>query len=321
MTAVAQLSAPPSPATPSPWPQRLAWLTGVATLLLIMVGGMVTDTGSGLAVPDWPTTFGYSMFTYPLSRMVGGVLYEHSHRLIGSLVGLLTVALCLSLWRAEPRRWVRWLGTAALAGVILQGVLGGLRVVLVQNGLALIHGAVAYAFLGLIACLALVTAPSWQTQPEVEAPAGLGNLRRLALATTAAIYVQILFGAIFTHTGTRLDAHLTFAVLVSVLVLVITARILRLQPARPRLSAPARTLQGLWALQLLLGLGAYVAKFGVEGVPVVTGLGLLFSVAHRLTGGLMLVASLALTLRIVRLSLPTAAAVKLPRPAPGRMAA
>jgi cytochrome c oxidase assembly protein subunit 15 len=288
---------------------------------LILVGGMVTNTGSGLAVPDWPTTFGYNMFTYPLSKMVGGVLYEHSHRLIGSVVGLLTVALCVSLWVAESRRWVRWLGMVALAGVIAQGILGGLRVVLVQSELALIHGAVAYAFLGLIASLAIVTSPSWLGQAESEGAEALTTLRRLTLATTATIYVQILFGTILTHSGTRLDAHLTFAALVSALALVVSARVLRAQATRPWLAAPARTLQFLWVLQLLLGRGAYVAKFGVGGVPMVPWLGMFFPVAHRLTGGLMLVASLTLTLRVLRLSTLAPAPVELPRSASGRVAA
>ena len=305
----------------SPWPHRLALLTGGATFLLILAGGVVTNTGSGLAVPDWPTTFGYSMFAYPMSKMVGGVLYEHTHRLIGSVVGLLTVALCVSLWVAESRRWVRWLGTVAVAGVIAQGTLGGLRVVLVQSELALIHGAVAYAFLGLIASLAVVTGPSWPGQAEGEGAQTLTPLRRLTLTTAATIYVQILFGTILTHTGTRLDAHLTIAALVSALVLVVSARVLRAQTARPWLAAPARTLQFLWVLQLLLGLGAYVAKFGVGGVPMVPWLGMFFSVTHRLTGGLMLVASLTLTLRVLRLTTPAPAPVELPRSASGRVAA
>jgi len=321
MIAVSQSSLASGSTSLNPWPHRLAWLAAVATFLLILVGGMVTNTGSGLAVPDWPTTFGYNMFTYPLSKMTGGVLYEHSHRLIGSVVGLLTVALCVSLWMGEPRRWVRWLGTAALAGVIAQGVLGGLRVVLVQSELALIHGAVAYAFLGVIASLALVTAPSWVGQAQGAAAEALTAVRRLALATSAAIYVQILFGTVLTHTGTRLDAHLTFAALVSVLVLVVSARVLRAQTARPWLAGPARTLQWLWVLQLLLGLGVYVARFGAGGVLMVPWLGLFLSVAHRLTGGLMLVASLTLALRTLRLAAPAPAPLELPRPASGRIAA
>src|SRR5574337_1059643 len=130
----------------NPWPHRLALSTAAATLLLIFVGGLVTNTGSALAVPAWPTTFGYNMFLYPWSQMVGGVLYEHSHRLLGSAVGMLTIALVVALWATDRRRSVRWLALGALAGVVVQGVVGGLRVVLLDNQLAIVHGCLAQAF-------------------------------------------------------------------------------------------------------------------------------------------------------------------------------
>src|SRR6266704_162975 len=123
----------------SAWPHRLAVILACATLPLLFIGGLVTSKGAGLAVPDWPTTFGYNMFLYPWSKMVGNILYEHSHRLIGSAVGLLTIALALVLWRKESRPWLRWLGVVALGAVIAQGVLGGLRVVFLQQTLAIIH--------------------------------------------------------------------------------------------------------------------------------------------------------------------------------------
>src|SRR5437762_7781702 len=113
------------------WLNHFAWLTATATLLLICSGGMVTSKGVGLAVPDWPTTFGYNMFFFPFSKWLGprfgGIFYEHGHRLAASAVGLLTIILTLWLWLKEERRWVRWLGVGALFAVILQGVLGGLR--------------------------------------------------------------------------------------------------------------------------------------------------------------------------------------------------
>src|ERR1700756_2320408 len=101
------------------WLTRFAWFTGFATLLLICSGGMVTSKGVGLAVPDWPTTFGYNMFLFPVSKWVGGVLFEHTHRLIASVVGLLTIILAIWICRADDRQWVRNLGIIAVAGVIL----------------------------------------------------------------------------------------------------------------------------------------------------------------------------------------------------------
>src|ERR687891_3003604 len=107
---------------------RFAVVTACCTALLIFAGGLVTSTESGLSVPDWPTTYGWSMFTFPLDKMVGGIRYEHTHRLIASTVGFLILVLAAWLWRAEPRAWLRRLGYAALAAVIVQGVLGGITV-------------------------------------------------------------------------------------------------------------------------------------------------------------------------------------------------
>src|SRR6266536_3164 len=111
----------------SAWPHRLAVILACATLPLLFIGGLVTSKGAGLAVPDWPTTFGYNMFFYPWSKMVGNIFYEHSHRLIAAAVGVLTIALALTFWLQERRHWLRWLGAVALLLIILQGVIGRLR--------------------------------------------------------------------------------------------------------------------------------------------------------------------------------------------------
>ena len=96
------------------WLHRYAKLLVCATLLLVAAGGMVTSTSSGLSVPDWPTTYGQNMFAFPPSRMVGGIFYEHGHRLIASTVGFLTIGLVLWVWRSDPRRWMRTLALSAL---------------------------------------------------------------------------------------------------------------------------------------------------------------------------------------------------------------
>ncbi|HSB68812.1 MAG TPA: COX15/CtaA family protein [Candidatus Methylomirabilis sp.] len=291
-----------SPGKPdgSPWPHRLAWVTAGATFILILVGGLVTNTDSGLAVPDWPTTFGYNMFLYPWSRMVGGILYEHSHRLIGSVVGLLTVSLVVVTWAVEPRRWLRGLAGAALGAVVLQGVLGGLRVVLLEETLAILHGIVAQAFFGFVASLVLFTSREWG-QPAVPVQGrDAVVLRWLSRLTTLAIFLQIVFGALLTHLGMRLDAHLTCAALIAVLVPLAAVRVWREHPADRRLTRPAGTLCGLLVLQLLLGLGTYLAEFTGVLLPLAPLSMLALPISHRLTGGLMLVTSLVLTLRLER---------------------
>src|SRR5437773_8898834 len=107
---------------------RFALFTACCTAFLIFVGGLVTSTESGLSVPDWPTTYGWNMFTFPYSKWVGGILYEHGHRLIASTVGFLTIILAAWLWWSDGRRWLKWLGVVALGAVVLQGLLGGLTV-------------------------------------------------------------------------------------------------------------------------------------------------------------------------------------------------
>src|SRR5262249_20124608 len=135
---------------------RLALATLAATCVLILLGGLVTNTGAALAVPDWPSTFGYNMILFPWSKMVGGIFYEHSHRLMGALVGVLTLALAAALWHEGGR--LRRLGLLAVGAVLAQGLLGGLRVVLLQDTLAIYHGLLAQAFFALLAAIALLTA-------------------------------------------------------------------------------------------------------------------------------------------------------------------
>ena len=156
----------------------------LSILVLICSGGLVTSNDAGLAVPDWPTSFGYNMFAFPLSRWLapGGVRLEHSHRLIATGEGMLSIVLALWVWRSEPRRWVRNLGYATLGMVIVQGVLGGLRVVLVADWIGIVHGCVAQAFLALVSLIALVTSRWWRTSGRAgypassEAPAAVAGL-------------------------------------------------------------------------------------------------------------------------------------------------
>ena len=157
---------------------------------------MVTSKGVGLAVPDWPTTFGYNMFAFPVSQWVGGILFEHTHRLIASTVGFLTIILAVWLWRVEPRKWVRNLGWAALGAVVLQGLLGGLRVTLLKDEIGIFHACLAQAFLGLLVFIALVTSRGWIRLPSHSLPSGLVGL---VLLTTAVIYGQLALGATMRH--------------------------------------------------------------------------------------------------------------------------
>jgi cytochrome c oxidase assembly protein subunit 15 len=286
----------------SRWPHRLAVVTAALTLLLIFVGGLVTNTGSALAVPDWPTTFGYNMFLYPWSKMVGGIFYEHSHRLVGSTVGLLMVALSVSLWFAEPRQWVRTLGIVGVFAVIVQGILGGLRVVLLDHPLAIFHACVAQAFFALLVSLAVVTSQFWEHAAEQPPLVDALRLRSVAVAAVVLVYLQTVFGALLTHTGARLDAHLLFAVLVTGSVGRLVVRVMRAHRHRAALRRPALLLLGLLLLQLGLGLGAYLWRFTAVSEAMASGLGLAFQASHRITGTAVLGTATILALRIIRLA-------------------
>lgn len=303
-------SAVPHDPSISPWPHRLAVITACATFPLLFIGGLVTSKGAGLAVPDWPTTFGYNMFLYPWSKMVGGIFYEHSHRLVASAVGMLTIALAISLWFQERRGWLRWLGLAALVLVIVQGVLGGLRVILLEHVLAIVHASLAQVFFALTVSLALFTSVEWRGDRAGPPLADGARLRRLAAITTTLIYLQIVFGAVLRHTGARLDAHLLFAALVTVHVVLVIMRILKLHSERPELVRPAYFLGGLLVLQLFLGTLSYLAKFTTI-LRVAAEATVMLTTTHLAVGALMLVTSLFVTLRSYRYS-------SAPKPAGGR---
>ena len=202
----------------------IALLTACATFPLIFMGGLVTSHQAGMSVPDWPNSYGYNMFLFPPRLWIGGILYEHTHRLAGSAVGLLAIALVVCAWRAELAfacRWAwsvmrkrprlpwsgsaetsrdRWLAVAVLGAVILQGVLGGLRVVLVKLGLAVIHGCFAQAFFCLVAFAAVASSRWWNRPSHISPPQHRG--RRLVLLgamTVAAVYAQLVVGALMRH--------------------------------------------------------------------------------------------------------------------------
>jgi heme a synthase len=294
------------------WLHRYARLLVAATLLLVAAGGMVTSTNAGLSVPDWPTTYGYQMFSFPLSGMVGGIFYEHGHRLIASTVGFLTIGLVIFLWRAEPRSWVRKLGWIALAAVITQGLLGGLTVIyLLPDAISISHAGLAQIFFCLTISLALFTSRTWRHPPV--APVDDAELRRRMVVTTAVIYAQVLLGAAMRHTGAGLAipdfplsfghlvppfwnsaialhfAHRLGALVVTTLVLANMARLLKRHRDRPELIRPALIL--LAAVGLQVTLGAFVVLSGKQ--PIINTL-------HVATGAIVLGTSLFITLRAFR---------------------
>jgi cytochrome c oxidase assembly protein subunit 15 len=298
-----------------------AAIVAASTAVLIFAGGLVTSTGSGLSVPDWPNTYGWFMWAFPVSKMVGGIFYEHLHRLVASTVGFLIVILAIWLARAEPRRWVRRLGYLALAAVITQGILGGITVLwYLPDAISIAHASLAQIVFCLTVTIALVTSPGWKRvyvksqipSPKSQVPRDI-TLERIAIVTTAVIYVQILLGATMRHTGAGLAipdfplafghlippfwdskiaihfAHRVGAATVTLLVLATTSHVFFHHGRRAELRRPAILLLVLLALQITLG-----------ALTVLSHKQFVINSLHVVNGALVLVTSLVLTLRAHR---------------------
>ena len=301
------------------WLHRYAKLLAASSLLLIAVGGLVTSTGSGLAVPDWPNTYGYFMFSFPLSKMVGGIFYEHGHRLIASTVGLMTIGLAMWLAHVEPRRWVRQLGWLAFVAVVTQGILGGVTVLFfLPAPISISHAGLAQIFFTLVVSLAIFTSPGWRDhyrRPATvkRALAGDRPLRVLAMAAPGLIYLQVLIGATMRHTGAGLAipdfplsfggfippvwnagiaihfAHRVGAVMVSAVVFALAGHVLAHWRSRAELVRPAMLLMGIVCIQVVLGAWTVLSERDVA-----------VNSAHVATGALLLVSAVGLTLTVFR---------------------
>ena len=170
----------------------------MATFFLIVVGGLVTSKGAGMSVPDWPTTYGYNMFLFPYSKWVGGIFWEHSHRLLASVVGLITLILAAVTFWKERRSWVKWLAVATVLGVITQGVLGGLRVTLYKDQIGIFHAALAQSFFGLLLVITAVTGKGFLSGAWF-ADKAAASLRWLVLAGLLLTYFQLGVAATIRH--------------------------------------------------------------------------------------------------------------------------
>lgn len=277
---------------------RFAVLTAVSTLALIVAGGLVTSTESGLSVPDWPLSYGKLM-----PPMVGGVFYEHGHRMVATAIGILTLVLAFWLARSERRRWVRRLGTLAVVAVIAQGVLGGLTVLyLLPTPVSVAHACLAQAFFCLVVTIAVVTSPGWQ--PDARR---FGPVSRLAATTAAAVFLQLVVGAVMRHTKAGLAipdfplalgrvvpplesfpvaiafAHRAWALVVAALVFATAA-------------AAARTdRSGLKRTGVFLG-SLVLVQIALGAATVLSGKAVAITTAHVATGALLLGTALALSL-------------------------
>ncbi|MDP9175265.1 MAG: COX15/CtaA family protein [Planctomycetota bacterium] len=185
---------------------RLALLTAGLTFPLIFLGGLVTSKHAGMSVPDWPNTWGYNMFTFPPSKWVGGILYEHTHRLLASAVGFMTIVLATVAWVTDRRPLIRWTSVALILAVCVQGVIGGLRVVLSDLDLAIAHGCAGQLFFCFAATFCVLTSALWTQKTNIPDPQLLivRSVLRFSLVTTAIVFGQLVIGAIMRHSGAGL---------------------------------------------------------------------------------------------------------------------
>jgi len=262
---------------PSRLPHRIAVLLAMVVFPLIWVGGLVTTYDAGMAVPDWPGTYGYNMFLYPVETWLFGpfdLFVEHGHRLLGSLAGLIAIALLIATVVKEPRTWVRWMSAGLLLLVIAQGMLGGMRVLLDARLLAKIHGCVGPAFFASVVAFCVVTSRWWwrNSNAELERPrVRASGLIRFSTLMLLASFFQLVIGAFLRHISVMSppSVYRTLVILhISIAVLILVGTFTQWAVCRMKrfkglgIRSSINILFLLVLAQISLGLGTWVVKFG-----------------------------------------------------------
>jgi len=279
---------------------RFAVVLACWTFLLIIAGALVTSNDAGLSVPDWPTSFGS---LYKIPKLVGGVKFEHTHRMIAQVAGLLTIILAVWTWRTEKRRWMRILGWGALATVIAQGILGGLTVLFFLPPLiSSAHAALAQTFFCIAVAIAVFTGLKWvEEQPRVEFDTRRPSLFTLSLLSIFVLYVQLILGAMFRHHGMSWWPHVTHAVVVSFVLAWTAIRAITVYTNIEAIRRPAVLMLSLVIAQLCLGFVAFLTRVAWGHDAVQPELPMVIStVAHVAVGALLLATAVVLAIQVWR---------------------
>jgi len=281
---------------------RFTVLAAGCVFLLIVAGALVTSNDAGLSVPDWPTSFG-SLYRIP--PLVGGVKFEHGHRMLAEFIGLLTIGVAVWTQKVDQRRWMRILGWSAIGTVIAQGVLGGLTVLFyLPPAISTAHATLAQTFFCIMVSIAFFTSRSWVEPPaSVNVPSDNARprLTTLSLLTVAAVWMQLVMGAAFRHSGIRLLPHMIGAAVVFCMVNWLAIATLRRCRTTPQLVRPATVLLTLLAVQITLGLASYITRvLWSRGAAAPLASMVVSTVAHVACGALLLVTTVILAIQIHR---------------------
>ncbi len=307
------------------WVRVIAATLCAVTFPLLWVGGLVTTTKAGMAVPDWPGTYGDNLLLYPWETWLAApwdLFIEHGHRLLATLAGLLTILLLVLLVKFDERKWMHWVGVAALAGVIAQGVLGGLRVLLDERLLAMVHGSTGPLFFALTLAVAIWTSSMWRTAAPTGVATGLHRWVPLGLVACILVYVQMVLGAALRHMpvtasphsfAAAVKAHLCLAIVVAV-----ASGIIAWHATRPPVAKPIRRcgigLAAVVTLQIVFGVLAWLTKYATpqwaSGLVAPSATATIADgwwqahivTAHQATGSLLLGVMLATTMLAWRYS-------------------
>lgn len=279
---------------------RLAVFLACWTFLLIVAGALVTSNDAGLSVPDWPTSFGS---WYKIPKLVGGVRFEHTHRMIAQVAGLLTIILAVWAWRVEKRRWLRFLAWGGLGTVIAQGILGGITVLFyLPPAVSSAHAALAQTFFCIAVAMALFTGRKWtEEQPRVELDSRKPSLFTLTLLSVFVLYVQLVLGAMFRHHGLSWWPHVVHAGIVCFVLAWTAVRALSVYSQVDAVRRPAIVMLSLVITQLCLGFAAFLTRvaWGKDAaqpeLPMV-----ISTVSHVAVGALLLATTVILAIQVGR---------------------
>ena len=286
------------------WKFLFSFVAASAAFFLIFIGGLVTSNDAGLAVVDWPNSFGRNMFLYPLSRMTGGIYYEHAHRLFGSLVGLTTIVLMINIFALDSRRLIRNLSVLALVIVVIQGIMGGLRVtgiftfstspddVVPNIILAVVHGVTGQIFFGLLVAITVMMSKPWKdlTKPEVTETAAASQ--QLNLTLIIMLVIQLTLGALLRHIQYGLIIHITFAIIAGIMGITCGARAWGMYQDQKLISQTGTFLIWMILMQVILGMGSLgLTGTLTAGEHVVTPAETIITTAHQSASAILIALS------------------------------